>query len=361
MANQHQLAKIEFVKVWVTRLPSLSHPPLSMWHHRVTCLPPENASAPWDGPVSRWLTIIVRQVNYIPYLLACQKLQRSTPHNIVKNGLAWSRVFHRRHLGRRVTAVTCLRWPTVFNRPDVIKYIQYLHDRFVIVPVDKASNNFGTVCKKFYLEVIQKELGISHNGDIFGNNVYIPVCQEAYDIYTNFIKTHFFVCLALSYWMKTKRFRYFIGLLNNIRTHINSVLWQELHTVIINKFQILKLHTVSKHLTYPFYIRIYHWTLYMEDSNPWSLIIKMFANSKSLAIWVNSYRKKALCSNGSSYPGYREYTINKLLEALEINLFNTYIQFNGTVFKQTLVWVEIHHPSLPIYTYYGVNIAMWLN
>ena len=47
----------------------------------------------------------------------------------------------------------------------------------------------------------------------------------------------------------------------------------------------------------------------------------MFANSKSIAILVNSYRKKAFWSYGSSYPGYREYTIDKLLKALEIILF----------------------------------------
>ena len=56
----------------------------------------------------------------------------------------------------------------------------------------------------------------------------------------------------------------------------------------------------------------------------------MFANSKSIAILVNSNRKKAFWSNGSSYPGYRECTIDKLLEALKIILFNTYAQFNGT-------------------------------
>ena len=113
MTPQHQIAKIESVKVWVTRLPSLSHLPLSMWRHRVTCLPPKNASAPWGGPGSRWLLIIIWQVSYIQYLLACQKSQRSTPYNIVKSGLPWKRVFRRRHLGRRVTAVTCLRWPTM--------------------------------------------------------------------------------------------------------------------------------------------------------------------------------------------------------------------------------------------------------
>ena len=128
MTPQHQIVKIQSVKVWVTRLPSLSHPPLSMWRHRVTCLPPKNASAPWGGPGSRWLTIIRWQVSYIQYLLACQKWQRSTPYNIVKYGLPWKRFFRRRHLGRRVTAVTCLQWPTVicllFNQPCDIPYVK---------------------------------------------------------------------------------------------------------------------------------------------------------------------------------------------------------------------------------------------
>ena len=80
---------------------------------RVTCLPPKNSSAPWDGVGSRWVTIIVWQIIYVQYLFPCQKLQRSTPYNIVKNGPPWKRVFCRCHLGRQVTAVTCLRWPIV--------------------------------------------------------------------------------------------------------------------------------------------------------------------------------------------------------------------------------------------------------
>ena len=80
----------------------------------------------------------------------------------------------------------------------------------------------------------------------------------------------------------------------------------------------------------------HHWLSHQLHLSLKSLIIKMFTNGKSIAILVNSYRKKAFWSNGSSYPGYREYTIDKLLEALEIILFNTYIQFNGTVFKQIL-------------------------
>ena len=51
-----------------------------------------------------------------------------------------------------------------------------------------------------------------------------------------------------------------------------------------------------------------------------SLIIHIFVNSKSVAIMVNSNSKRAFRSNGSNYAGYRENTIDKLLEALELIL-----------------------------------------
>ena len=42
-----------------------------------------------------------------------------------------------------------------------MKHINYLHDfqrQFVLVPADKAANNFIVVCKKFYLNVVLNEL-----------------------------------------------------------------------------------------------------------------------------------------------------------------------------------------------------------
>ena len=112
MKSQQHIVKIDS-EVWVTRLPSPSHPPLSTRRHRVTRLPPKNASAPSVSPGARWPAIIVSQVRYIQYLLACQQLQRSMPYNMVKSDLTWSR------------PVTVLRWPTVksivlefWNLPD---------------------------------------------------------------------------------------------------------------------------------------------------------------------------------------------------------------------------------------------------
>ena len=44
----------------------------------------------------------------------------------------------------------------IFNLPEVVEYVHTLHNRFVIVPVDKASNNFAIICKTFYFSVLMK-------------------------------------------------------------------------------------------------------------------------------------------------------------------------------------------------------------
>ena len=51
----------------------------------------------------------------------------------------------------------------VLKRDDVKKYLDHLHKHFVLVPVDKASNNIAIICKRFYVEVILKEIGVLGN------------------------------------------------------------------------------------------------------------------------------------------------------------------------------------------------------
>ena len=60
----------------------------------------------------------------------------------------------------------------IFNQKEVMEYLTKLHERFVIVPVDKASNNFAVICKQFYIQVLMEELGISSAKCIKGNQVY---------------------------------------------------------------------------------------------------------------------------------------------------------------------------------------------
>ena len=47
----------------------------------------------------------------------------------------------------------------VLGDPIIDTDLKKLQDDFVIVPVDKAANNFSFICKKFYLLTLVKELG----------------------------------------------------------------------------------------------------------------------------------------------------------------------------------------------------------
>ena len=49
----------------------------------------------------------------------------------------------------------------ILKDPTVINYLEELHSKFVLVPIDKASKNIAIVCKKFYICRLMQELGIS--------------------------------------------------------------------------------------------------------------------------------------------------------------------------------------------------------
>ena len=48
----------------------------------------------------------------------------------------------------------------ILKDPIVSNYLKELQQNFVLVPIDKASNNIAIICKKYYVEVILKEVGI---------------------------------------------------------------------------------------------------------------------------------------------------------------------------------------------------------
>ena len=75
--------------------------------------------------------------------------------------------------------VTPRRTNPVLKREDVQNYLKYLHKHFVLVPIDKASNNIAIICKRFYVEVILKETGVLGN---VGNPTYTHSEKVALDI-----------------------------------------------------------------------------------------------------------------------------------------------------------------------------------
>jgi len=59
----------------------------------------------------------------------------------------------------------------IFNDKDVIDNLTDLHNKYVVVPADIASNNIVFVCKTYYIDCLVNNLGINNNT---GNPTYTP-------------------------------------------------------------------------------------------------------------------------------------------------------------------------------------------
>ena len=113
---------------------------------------------------------------------------------------------------------------SVYTKPESIlddgivsRQLADLHDRFVIVPADKASNNVVFICRTYYYSCLQKEL-------IDNNDVDSRTYQR-----TNFTKYEILVnhrSVLASFGVNTQdEWIYLLctGLLNYTRIHSNNV------------------------------------------------------------------------------------------------------------------------------------------
>ena len=70
---------------------------------------------------------------------------------------------------RRLKRSVNTRHESIFCDPEVVRELSRLHENFVIVPADKASNNYTFVCKKYYVSILIEELGLN---SLPGNPIY---------------------------------------------------------------------------------------------------------------------------------------------------------------------------------------------
>ena len=92
-------------------------------------------------------------------VLYCKKMASRFNMNIV----AFREWQHKILAAVREQLEACKKYKfnSVLSKPDVIIALKELHNEFVFVPTDKASNNITIVCKKFYLERISSEFSSS--------------------------------------------------------------------------------------------------------------------------------------------------------------------------------------------------------
>ena len=58
---------------------------------------------------------------------------------------------------RRLKQSFNTRHESIFGGPEVVRELSRLHENFVIVPTDKASNNYTFVCKRYYVSILIEE------------------------------------------------------------------------------------------------------------------------------------------------------------------------------------------------------------
>ena len=97
----------------------------------------------------------------------------------------WVRTIRSLVQGRIHKLKNCVnsRPKSVFKDQEAVKCLSSLHDKYVIVPADKASNNIVFVCKSYYFECLIKELGINSNTS--SNTTYKPTSFDKDEILAN--------------------------------------------------------------------------------------------------------------------------------------------------------------------------------
>ena len=79
------------------------------------------------------------------------------------------RLKNKRYRGRDNNRVNSTKFFTILRAAAA-----QLHENFIVSTVDKASNNFAFVCKKFYVQMLLKELGFNQELQPIGNITYSP-------------------------------------------------------------------------------------------------------------------------------------------------------------------------------------------
>ena len=96
----------------------------------------------------------------------------------------------------------------VLKDPNVVNYLNELQNRYVMCPIDKAANNTAFICKKYYVDVILKELGlidtVSNTYNLTDKPVSNIVSEQNRILLNDFkIKNEDqeFNCLPTIYWL----------------------------------------------------------------------------------------------------------------------------------------------------------------
>ena len=258
------------------------------------------------------------------------------------------------------------------------EYLNNLQEKFVICPLDKASNNYSIICKKLYLMTVMKEMGIQYNNDILQYCNNTGTYQKLEGLNAENIKhKHSKLCenlriknlfnpnIPLIYCLpklhKTPvKFRFITGASNSTIKPL-SIELKNIFTFIKTHFQRYVKSVKARNKNFIEYwsiddinistkltnIKMNNLKLFSADFTnmftnlPHKIIIKNINKLLNIC-FKNADKKYIACSghkniyytNDTKYPKHRYYTVTDLLYYIDYLLNNSFCSFSQTVYKQ---------------------------
>ena len=264
------------------------------------------------------------------------------------------------------------RHESVFDDQDVAAELAEIHEKFVVVPADKASNNIVFVCKTHYINCLMEELGMS---TMTGNPTYNLTAMSKEEVLQNHHSVMLTFGISLPeedidlpklYWIpklhkNPYKQRYIAGsakcstkpisqILTRILTAVKEGLQKYCDTVYarsgVNQMWILKnskellenlkaqsLHSVNSIKSFDF-STIPHDKL---KSKLKAIINQCFFHkngNRRFQYVVIGYKDTYFVRDQSDAP--QKYSDADVIKMLEYLIDNIFVEFGGRIFQQTI-------------------------
>ena len=256
----------------------------------------------------------------------------------------------------------------VFYNSKIKQAIDNIKRDFVIVPIDKANNNFAIICQKLYCDVLTKELSTTNTykkvQDV-NNSLLIgieDILFKKFNIKVNDNDKNFpFLYWTAKFHKNPPKPRFIAGAARCptrvAATDLSCILGEiknkfEAYCSGIKKFSkfnpywsvnnslqvidSLALVSAKRVDSFDFTTLYTNLPINLVFINLKKIIKKAFLLSNLPFLKIDTYNKKARWTNYfNSTTSSRCYSLDMIFDLLEFVLFNTYIKFNGNLYYQS--------------------------
>ena len=246
-----------------------------------------------------------------------------------------------------------------------------LHSKFIVSTVDKASNNFSFVCKKFYVLVLLEELGFNQDLRPIGNVTYSPEKFEKEDIvikHSQDLSNRFHIdvtqnnkILPKLFWIPKLhkdpfKFRFIAGARNcttkqlsvivnlglkvikdNFRTYCDAIRKNSGYNYFWSISSTLEfIHNINKVTVHS--LQVFDFSTLYTNIDQSKVLEHLFAIFKLI---FNNGRRRYMCVRfdtaffaSKAYSSHTCFDLELFSEAVSFIINEVYVSFGGLVFKQ---------------------------